>query len=98
MEKNPTPDEQKPTRDPRSGEVEPAPSKIEGARVMANEADEELEEETSLDEQDVRQLAEDYVTKQGADDTENFTARVLQGGLRRDQAEDRATSAKSSSP
>jgi hypothetical protein len=97
MEKNPTPDEQKPTRDPRSGEVEPAPSKIEGARVMANEADEQLEEETSLDEQDVRQLAEDYVTKQGADDTENFTARVLEGGPRKDQ-EDRATSAKSSSP
>ena len=84
----PTPDEKKPKFDPQSGEIEPAPSEMEGARIMANEADEELEEETPLDEQDVRQLAEDYVTKRGADDTENF----------KDYAEERATRAKSSSP
>ncbi|HEV7862713.1 MAG TPA: hypothetical protein VGR20_08435 [Acidimicrobiia bacterium] len=84
----PIPDEKKPKFDPKSGEVEPAPIEMEGARVMANEADEELEEETPLDEQDVRQLAEDYVTKRGADDTENF----------KDYAEERATRAKSSSP
>ena len=84
----PTPDEKKPKFDPQSGEVEPPPSKQEGARVMANEADEELEEKTPLDEQDVRQIAEDYVETRGADDTENF----------KDYAEERATRARSSSP
>jgi hypothetical protein len=39
---------------------------------MANEVREELEEETPLDDRDVRQMAEDYVTRQGADDTEDF--------------------------
>jgi hypothetical protein len=82
------PDEKKPKVDPQSGEVEPAPSEMEGARIMANEADEELEEKTPMDEQDVRQAAEDYVTERGADDTENF----------KDYAEDRATRASSSSP
>jgi hypothetical protein len=94
----PIPDEQKPKFDPQSGETEPAPSEVEGARIMANEADEELEEETPLDDEDVRQLAEDYVTERGADDTENFKARVLEGAPRDDQAEERATRAKSSSP
>jgi hypothetical protein len=55
---------------------------------MANEADEELEEKTPMDEQDVRQAAEDYVTERGAGDTENF----------KDYAADRATRASSSSP
>jgi hypothetical protein len=98
MEKTPTPEEKKPKFDPTSGEVEPAPIEMEGARVMANEAGEDLEEETPLDEQDVRQLAEDYVTKRGADDTENFKARVREGVPRKDQAEERATRARSSSP
>ena len=84
----PTPDEKKPKFDPQSGEIEPAPSEVEGARVMANETDEELEERTPLDEKDVRQLAEDYVTKRGADDTENF----------KNYAEERATRASNSSP
>jgi hypothetical protein len=39
---------------------------------MANEASEDLEAELPLDDNDVRQLAEDYVTRQGADDTEDF--------------------------
>jgi hypothetical protein len=53
---------------------------MEGARVMANEAREELEGETPLDDRDVRQMAEDYVSRRGADDTENF----------KDYAEERA--------
>ena len=77
----PVPDEKKPKYDPRPGEVEPAPSEMEGARVMANEAREEIEDETPLDDRDVRQLAEDYVTRRGADDTENF----------KDYAEERAS-------
>ena len=68
----PTPDEKKPKVDPQSGQVEPAPIDMEGARVMANEAREELEDETPLDDGDVRQLAEEYVTERGADDTEDF--------------------------
>ncbi|HEV8622931.1 MAG TPA: hypothetical protein VG034_00625 [Acidimicrobiia bacterium] len=75
------PDEKKPRFDPQSGEKEPAPSHMEGARVMANEAGDDLEEETPLDEQDVRQMAEDYVERRGADDTEDF----------KDYAEERAT-------
>lgn len=94
----PIPDEKKPKLDPDSGELEPSPSRMEGARVMANEADEDLERTAPVDEQDVRQLAEDYVETRGADDTENFKARVLEDVPRDDQAEDRATSAKSSSP
>jgi hypothetical protein len=94
----PVPDEKKAKYDPQSGEIEPAPIEMEGARVLANEAGEEIEEKTPLDDHDVRQLAEDYVTKRGADDTKNFKARVLEGVPRKDQAEERATRAKSSSP
>ena len=72
MAETPVPDEKKPRFDPQSGEVEPAPLEMEGARVMANEAREDLEAETPLDDDDVRQLAEDYVTQRGADDTEDF--------------------------
>jgi hypothetical protein len=46
---------------------------------MANEADEEIERKTPLDDQDVRQAAEEYVTQRGADDTENFKTRILEG-------------------
>ena len=84
----PIPDEKKPKFDPQSGEMEPSPSRMEGARVMANEADEDLEEKTPLDEGDVRQIAEEFVEQRGADDTEHF----------KDYAEERATRAKSSSP
>ena len=94
----PVPDEKKTRYDPTSGEVEAAPIDMEGARVMANEAAEELEEETPLDDQDVRQLAEDYVTERGTDDTADFKAQVLEGAPRKDQAEERATRARSSSP
>ena len=94
----PVPDEKKPQYDPKSGEVEPAPIEMEGARVMANEAGDDLEDETPLEKDDVRQMAEDYVTKRGADDTKNFKARVLEGVPRKDQAEERATRARSSSP
>jgi len=94
----PVPDEKKAKYDPKSGEIEPAPIDMEGARVLANEAGEELEEKTSLDEQEARQLAEDYVTRRGADDTKNLKARVLEGVPRKDQAEERATRARSSSP
>jgi hypothetical protein len=80
----PIPDEKKAKVDPKSGEIEPAPIEMEGARVMANEASDDLENETHLDEQDVRQLAEDYVTKRGADDTEDFKAQVLEGAPRED--------------
>jgi hypothetical protein len=75
----PVPDEKKARVDPHSGDLEAAPSEMEGARVMANEADDELEATTPLDEQDVRQAAEEYVTQRGADDTENFKRRVIEG-------------------
>lgn len=75
----PVPDEKKARVDPQSGDLEAAPSEMEGARVMANEADEEIEAKTPLDDQDVRQAAEEYVTQRGADDTENFKARLLEG-------------------
>jgi hypothetical protein len=84
----PTPDEKKPRVDPQSGKVEPAPIDAEGARVLANEAREELEDTTPLDDGDVRQLAEDYVTERGADDTDDFER----------YAEERARRARSSSP
>jgi hypothetical protein len=87
----PLPDEKKAKYDPQSGEVEPAPIEMEGARVMANEAADELDDETPLDKDDVRQLAEDYVTRRGADDTENFKARVFEGAPGKDQAEERGT-------
>ena len=96
----PLPDEKKPKFDPQSGELEPAPSHMEGARVLANEAGEDLEEETPLDKQDVRQIAEEYVERRGADSTEDFKARVREGegAPRDDQAEERATRASNSSP
>ncbi len=84
MEKTPVPDEKKAQVDHQSGQLEPAPIEMEGARVMANEADEELERETPLDEGDVRQAAEEYVTDRGADDTENFKTRVREGAPRDD--------------
>ena len=84
----PTPNEKKPRFDQQSGEMEPSPSRMEGARVVANEADEELEEKTPLDEDNVRQMAAEYIEQRGADDTENF----------KDYAEERATRASSSSP
>jgi hypothetical protein len=75
----PVPDEKKAKVDTQSGEIEPAPIEMEGARVMANEASEDLEGETPLDDQELRQAAEDYVTKRGADDTENFKGRLRDG-------------------
>lgn len=84
MEKTPLPDEKKANVDSQSGQLEPAPIEMEGARVMANEADEELERKTPLDEDDVRQAAEEYVTDRGADDTENFKGQVLEGRPRSD--------------
>lgn len=83
MESKPVPEEKQPAFDPQSGKIEPAPIDIEGARVLANEAGEDLEEATPLDQTDVRQLAENYVTSRGADDTDNF----------KDYAERRASSA-----
>jgi hypothetical protein len=80
MEKEtPVPDEEKVQVDPQSGEIEPAPIDMEGARIMANEASEELEGEMPVDKQQVRQAAEEYVTERGADDTENFEARLVEG-------------------
>ena len=80
----PVPDEKKAKVDPQSGEIEPAPIDMEGARVMANEASDELEGETPLDDQEIRRAAEQYVTDRGADDTENFKARVLEGAPQED--------------
>jgi hypothetical protein len=80
MEKEaPVPDEEKVTVDPQSGEVEPAPIEMEGARIMANEAAEDLELEKPVDKQQVRKAAEEYVTQRGADDTENFETRLTEG-------------------
>jgi hypothetical protein len=82
MEENPVPDEKKPRFDPQSGKGEPPPSEVEGARIMANEARQELEGELPLNDNDVRQLAEDYVTRHGADDTGDFEDYVEeQGGI-----------------
>ena len=80
MEEAPVPDEKKPRFDPQSGKLEPPPSEVEGARLIANETREELEEEIPLEDRDVRQLAEEYVTRRGADDAEDF----------KDYVEDRA--------
>ncbi len=74
----PVPDEKKAKVDPQSGEVEPAPIDMEGARVMANEAADDVEDATPLDDQDVRRAAEEYVTERGTDDTENFKARLVE--------------------
>lgn len=82
MEKQtPRPDEEKADVDPQSGEIEPAPIEMEGARIMANEASEDLEIDDSVpvDKQQVRQAAEEYVTERGADDTRNFEARLGEG-------------------
>jgi hypothetical protein len=80
MEKEtPVPDEEKVQVDPQSGEIEPAPIDMEGSRIMANEASEDLEGEMPVDKQQVRQAAEEYVTERGADDTENFEARLVEG-------------------
>jgi hypothetical protein len=80
MEKEtPIPDEEKPRVDPQSGEIEPAPIDMEGARIMANEAAEDLDDELPVDKDDVRQAAEEYVTERGADDTDNFKARLVEG-------------------
>jgi hypothetical protein len=80
MEKEtPIPDEEKVQVDPQSGEVEPAPIDMEGARVLANEASEDLDCDSPADKQKVRKAAEEYVTKRGADDTENFESRLVEG-------------------
>ncbi len=68
--------------DPQSGEVEPAPIDIEGARVMANEASEDLDRDAPDEKQEVRKAAEEYVTERGADDTENFETRLNEGAPR----------------
>ena len=75
----PTPDEEKVAVDPQSGEIEPAPIDMEGARVMANEASEDLDADTPEQKQEVRKAAEEYVTERGADDTDNFEARLAEG-------------------
>jgi hypothetical protein len=78
----PIPDEEKAEVDPDSGEIEPAPIDMEGARIMANEASEDLNAESPRDKQDVRKAAEEYVTERGADDTENFESRLSEGAPR----------------
>jgi hypothetical protein len=77
--KTPTPDEEKVEVDRESGEIEPAPIDMEGARVMANEASEDLDADTPKQKQEVRKAAEEYVTERGADDTDNFEARLAEG-------------------
>ena len=72
MEETPVPDEKKPRFDRQSGKTEPPPSEVEGARLMANETRHDLEEELPLEDNDVRQLAEEYVTRRGADDARDF--------------------------
>jgi hypothetical protein len=75
----PVPDEEKADVDPQSGEIEPAPIDMEGARIMANEASEDLDADTPAEKQEVRKAAEEYVTERGADDTENFEERLVEG-------------------
>jgi hypothetical protein len=79
--KTPIPDEEKTKVDPQSGEIEPAPIEMEGARIMANEASEDLDLDRGVpvDKQQVRRAAEEYVTERGADDTGNFEARLTEG-------------------
>ena len=80
MEKNtPIPDEEKVDVDPQSGEIEPAPIDMEGSRILANEASEDLDRDRPHEKQEVRKAAEEYVTERGADDTENFEARLTEG-------------------
>ena len=73
------PDEEKVQVDPQSGEIEAAPIDQEGARIMANEASEDLERDTPSEKQEIRRAAEEYVTERGADDTSNFEARLKEG-------------------
>ena len=75
----PIPDEEKAEVDPDSGEIEPAPIDMEGARILANEASEDLNADSPRDKQDVRKAAEEYVSERGADDTENFEHRLVEG-------------------
>ena len=75
----PIPDEEKVHVDPQSGEIEPAPIDQEGARILANEASEDLDRDTPSEKQELRRAAEEYVTERGADDTENFEARLKEG-------------------
>ena len=75
----PIPDEEKVQVDPQSGEIEPAPIDQEGARIMANEASDDLERDTPSEKQELRRAAEEYVTERGADDTSNFEARLQEG-------------------
>jgi hypothetical protein len=83
MEKEtPIPDEEKVKVDPQSGEIEPAPIDMEGARIMANEASEDLDRDRPEEKQDVRRAAEEYVTERGADDAENFESRLTEGAPR----------------
>ncbi len=83
MEKEtPIPDEEKVEVDPQSGEIEPAPIDMEGARVLANEASEDLDRDRPEEKQEVRRAAEEYITERGADDTENFEARLTEGAPR----------------
>lgn len=88
----PIPDEEKVQVDPQSGEIEPAPIEMEGARIMANEASEDLEDQMPgrrVDKQEVRRAAEEYVTERGADDTGNFEARLKEGAPPEGQPGDR---------
>ena len=78
-QETPIPDEEKVRVDPQSGGIEPAPIDMEGARIMANEASEDLEDEMPVDKQEVRRAAEEYITERGADDTDNFEARLKEG-------------------
>jgi len=78
-QRTPVPDEEKVDVDPQSGEIEPAPIDMEGSRIMANEASEDLDAETPTEKQDLRKAAEEYVTERGADDTENFETRLIEG-------------------
>jgi hypothetical protein len=68
----PIPDEKKVRIDPHTGEVEPAPIDMEGARILADEARQDLEAKLPVDDDDVRRLAEEFVTERGTDDVEDF--------------------------
>jgi hypothetical protein len=52
---------------------------MEGARIMANEASEDLDAKSPVEKQNVRKAAEEYVTERGADDTDNFESRLVEG-------------------
>jgi len=78
-DKTPIPDEEKVQVDPQSGEIEPAPIDMEGARIMANEASEDLDHDRPEEKQRIRKAAEEFVTERGADDTDDFEARLKEG-------------------